>query len=288
MATTLALDSRNRDLYIASTRERKILRHTKAGVVTEFIRSGQDGFYGAASLLIDPQHRLLYATTGAVPFMVNYRPEDSGRSGIFAFDLNSGKLVRKVLLPPDGKQHFLNNLVMNHAGDIYICDSLASGIYKLQRGSGHLEVFIPSTVFRASQGLALSDDQKTLYLSDFSNGLWAVDLASRTPRKIDSPADIWLGGLDGLSRVPDGFISVQIGVKPARVLHLKLAPNAQKLTSVEILEMNHPAYAEPIQGIVDGDSFFYVANSQLNLGDSKTGAYAADQARPTVVLRLPL
>jgi sugar lactone lactonase YvrE len=288
VATTLAVDPATGDTYIASMRERKIIKRSKNGTVSDFIHQAQDGFYGGASLLIDSPHHLLYATTGAVPFMLDSRKEDYGRSGIFAFDLKSGKLARKILLPPDGKQHFLNTLVMDRKGNIYISDSLASGIYLLQSGSDHLEVFIPSNVFRASQGLAFSDDQRTLYVADFSNGLWAVDLASKDHRKIDPPGDVWLGGLDGLARVPDGFIAVQIGVKPERVLHLKLNSQEQKLASVEILEMNHPNYSEPIQGTVVGHSFLYVANSQLNLGDVKTGSFAADRAQPTVVLRLPL
>jgi hypothetical protein len=52
--------------------------------------------------------------------------------------------------------------------------------------------------------------------------------------------------------------------------------------------MSRADYEGPIQGAVDGNAFLYVANSQLDLGDGKTGAFAADRARPTVVLRLAL
>jgi hypothetical protein len=52
--------------------------------------------------------------------------------------------------------------------------------------------------------------------------------------------------------------------------------------------MNHPGYSGPIQGAVSGASFLYVANSQLDLGNGETGEFAAERARPTVVLRLPL
>jgi sugar lactone lactonase YvrE len=288
MATTLALDPANGDLYISSTRERKILRRTKAGAVTDFIHQAQDGFYAAANLLIDSKHHLLYATTSAVPFMLDYGPEDSGRAGIFAFDLKSGKLARKVLLAPDDHEHFLNNLTMDRAGNIYICDSLHSGIYKLAPGSEHLDVFISPDLLHATQGLAFSDDEKTLYIADYIDGLWALDMATKTPHKIESPNDLALAGMDGLTSVPDGFLAVQNGIAPPRVLHLKLDPKQQKLLAVEILEMNHPDYNEPIQGIADGNSYLYVANSQLNLGDPKTGAFAAEKAQPTVVLRLPL
>jgi len=290
VATGIAVDPRTGDTYIASVRQRKILRRTAQGAVSDFISEGQDGFLAGASLAIDAPRHLLFATTAAAPFMLGYSKEDLGRSGIFAFDLRSGKAVRKVMLPADSKRHFLNALAIDHHGSVYVSDTGVSGIYLLRPGTSELEVFIPSSAFRATQGLALSGDEKTLYVADYSDGLWAVNIASRTRRHLEAPAGEWLGGLDGLSRVQGGFITVQIGVKPERVLRLRLDEDekGQRITAVEVLEMSHPDYEGPIQGVVAGKEFLYVANSQLDLGNGETGAFASDRAHPTIVLRLPL
>lgn len=288
VATGMAFDPRTGDIYVASARERKIVRRTKDGVVSDFVKEAQDGFLGGDWLAIDIPRHLLFASTAAAPFMVGYRKEDFGRSGVFAFDLKSGKLVRKVLLPADGKRHILNALVVDRHGNAYVADSGQSSIYRLRRGADELEVLAAPSVFHAAQGLALSRDEKTLYVADYSDGLWALDLATKNKRRIEGPADVWLGGLDGLSRVEDGFITVQIGIRPERVLHLRLNPDRREIASVEILEINHPDYSGPIQGVVVGGEFLYVANSQLNLTNGQTGAFAADRARPTIVLRLPL
>lgn len=290
IATGVAVDQKTGDTYIASVRERKILRHSKNGKVSDFIYQGQDGFLAGASLLIDPARRILFASTAAVPFMIDYRPEDFGRSGVFAFNLKTGKLLRKALLAPDGKQHFLNALALDRDGNLYVSDSAGATVYRLPKTGKELETFIPTGVFRSTQGLAFSDDQKTLYVADFSDGVWAVDMATKNRRYLDRPNGVWLAGLDGLSRVPDGFIAVQIApaVRPERVLHLRLAPDGKKIDAVDILEMNHPDYEGPIQGAVSGDAFLYVANSQLDLGDPKTGSFAQDRAKSPVILRLPL
>src|SRR5271169_3264721 len=113
-------------------------------------------------------------------------------------------------------------------------------------------------------------------------------MATGARRHLEAPTDSWLAGLDGLSRVADGFISVQLRLKPERVVRLRTDPQGQRITAVEVLESNHPDYAEPIQGVVVGNAFLYVANSQLGLANGETGAFAVDKARPTVVLRLPL
>jgi len=288
VAAGIAVDSRTGDVYIASIRERKILRRTKKGVISDFARESQDGFLAGASLAIDPARKLLYASTSAAPFMVGYRKEDSGQSGVFAFDLKSGKLVRKAMLPADGKPHFLNALALDGDGNVYVSDSAAAGIYRLPRGASVLEVFLPKNDFSSTQGLAFSDDFKTLYVADYTDGLWALDMATKERRRVEGPADAWLAGMDGLTRVKDGFITVQIGVQPNRVLLLRLDAEKKRIATVDVLEMSHPDYSGPIQGDVEGNAFLYVANSQLNLANGQTGAFATERAVPTVVLRLPL
>jgi sugar lactone lactonase YvrE len=288
IATGIAVDPRTGDTFVASVRERKIVRRTKLGAVSNFVSEAHDGFMAAASLLIDSPHQLLFASTAAVPFMRGYRKDDDGKSGVYVFDLKTGKLARKVFLN-DNKKHFLNQMVISHEGDVFVSDSLTPGIYRLKYGDDRLELLAASSAFHSTQGLAFSDsDEKTLYVADYSDGVWALDLASGTRRHLEAPADMWLGGLDGLSRVADGFIAVQIGVKPERVVRLRLDTQGQRVTAVDVLESNHPDYNGPIQGVVDGSTFLYVANSQLGLANGETGAFAADRARPTVVLRLPL
>ena len=288
LATGIATDPRTGDVFIASVMQRKIVRRTKQGAVSDFIRSGQDGFLAGAWLAIDPNRGLLFASCAAVPFMSGYRKEDAGQSGLFVWDLKSGRLVRKAMLAADGKRHFLNSLVVDRDGNAYVSDSGAPGIYRLRRGADVLEVFVPDSVFRSTQGLAFSDDEKTLYVADYTDGVWAVDIATLERRRLQEPTDAWLVGLDGLTRVSDGFIAVQIGVRPQRVLRLRLDADGRRITDIRILEMNHPGYSGPIQGAISAGSFLYVANSQLDLGNGETGEFAAERGRPTVVLRLPL
>jgi sugar lactone lactonase YvrE len=288
VATGIAIDQKTGDTYLASVRQRKIVRRTKAGAVSDFIAEGKDGFLAGASLAIDSERHILYATTSAVSFMKGFRKDDDGQTGIFAFDLRSGKLVRKVTLVADRKPHFLNALALRRDGTVYISDSGTPGIYCLALEAAALEPIIAPDLFRSTQGLAFSADEKTLYVADYTDGLWALDLASKIRKHLEGPPDVWLGGMDGLSPVPDGFLTVQIGVRPERVLHLRLDPRRQRIASVDILEMNHPGYSGPIQGVVTGDEFLYIANSQLALGNAETGVFQADRARPTLVLKLPI
>lgn len=153
--------------------------------------------------------------------------------------------MRKVWLPTDRQKHFLNNLAVDRAGNVYVSDSLNSGIYELRRDGSTLEAIAPPAMFTGSQGLALSDDEKTLFVGDFVEGVWALDLATKTKRRIPVPANAYLVGLDGLAKVRDGFVTVQLQVQLARVVRLRMDPQWQHVVSVETLESNHPEYDAP-------------------------------------------
>ena len=288
MAAGMAFDATHADFYIASVRGRKVLRRTKNGIVSDFVREGQDGFLAGAGLAIDVPRHLLYASTAGVPFMKGAQKDDDGRAGLFAFDLQTGKTMRKVWLPTDRQKHFLNNLTVDREGNVYVSDSLNSGIYELRRDGSTLEEIVPPAMFTGSQGLALSDDEKTLFVGDFVEGVWALDLATKTKRRIPAPANAYLAGLDGLAKVRDGFVTVQLQVQPARVVRLRMDPQWQHVVSVETLESNHPEYDAPIQGTLAEGAFWYVADSQLETLDPKTGKFPIEKAKATVVLRLPL
>jgi hypothetical protein len=283
----LAIDAASGDLFIGSLRERKILRRGATGTITDFVPEGRDGLLGVGSLAIDGPRRLLYASATGAPHARGLAKEEVRRSGLFAFDLATGRLVRKDLLAEDGAVHALNNLAIDRSGNVYVSDSAAPGVYRWSAAAARLERFAPADVLPSTQGLALSPDETMLYVSDWSRGLWSVDLAAGAARKLSSPPGVWLGGLDGLTRFGDALVSVQIGVRPERVLELKLDAKGERVASARILEMSRPDYDGPIQGIADGESFLYIANSQLALVDPKSGAFAAQRARPTILLRLP-
>jgi len=286
VATGLAVDPTTGDVYVASVRERKIVRRTREGRVSDFVSTGQDGFLAGAGLAIDGRRGLLYASTAAVPFMLGYVPADQGKAGVFAFDLKTGNTARTAWLRGAGAgPHFLNNLVVERDGTVLVADSGSPGVYRWGPGSDALELLPWSTAFRSTQGLALSHGEATLYVTDWSDGVWAVNLANGERRKLEGPAGVWLGGLDGLTPVRGGFIAVQIGVKPDRVLRLRLDRTGAKIAAVEVLERNRADYAGPVQGSLDGKDFLYVANSQLNLVDG-TGAFPLERGKATVVLRM--
>jgi outer membrane protein assembly factor BamB len=141
---------------------------------------------------------------------------------------------------------------------------------------------------RSPGGLALSADERTLYVADWSQGLAALDLATGALAWMRPPAGTTVLGIDGLRRVGETLIAIQNGVTPHRIQRLTLAPDGRSLAASELLERAVPGWDEPTLGIVVDDALVYVANSQWpKFGEDGATPDPATLA-DLVIRRLPL
>src|SRR6185312_380106 len=90
------------------------------------------------------KRRLLWVCTASHAQMINFDAAENGRTGIFKYDLNTKKLMKKYLLPADSKPHWFGDLVLNSRGDVFASDSLTTGIYVLNQATDTLELFLES------------------------------------------------------------------------------------------------------------------------------------------------
>jgi DNA-binding beta-propeller fold protein YncE len=175
-------------------------------------------------------------------------------------------------------------VIVDSKGNIYTTDSNTPGVYRIPAGGSNLEIFVGPEYFRSPQGLCLSSDQKTLFVADYSRGVFAIDVESKAVHKLQSPATAVISGIDGLYAYQNSLIATQNGVTPNRVLQIFLDSSLNKIESVKILESNNKIFGEPTLAVIAKDSLFYVANSQF-------GKYLEDdkiQLNPPIILKLKL
>jgi sugar lactone lactonase YvrE len=274
--------------YVGSVRHRKVTRITRGGSADDVVKEGQDGLWAVLGVRADPRTGTLWVTTAAIPQMLGYLPADSGRSGIYAFDLASGRLKSRYLLPASAPGHLLGDLVVAPNGDVYATDSQDPVIWRVLKGSDQVQEFLRHPLFRSLQGPALHPSGRTLYVADYSHGVLAVDLNTRAVSALATPPRSTALGIDGLVWYAGGLIGVQNGVAPARVVRLALDPSGRRITAIELLD-RHPMATEPTIGTVWGKSFFYVANSQWEEYDDAGRLKAGVRLeRPRILeIRLP-
>ncbi|MBI5837622.1 MAG: SMP-30/gluconolactonase/LRE family protein [Candidatus Eisenbacteria bacterium] len=279
---------RRGEFYVGSVHRRKIVRVDRAGKVTEFASEGQDSLGEVLGMVADTTEGKLWVCSSEGPEMLGFEPGRAGRAALHAFMLRTGRYAGRVLPPDPDSAHNFNDIAQAPDGSLMVSDPLQRCVYRLGPGGQKLHLLVPPGPIVSPQGLAVSRDGRRLYVSDYARGLVVVDLPTREVRPVACPNDVTLYGIDGLSRHGDDLIAVQNGVRPARVLRLKLAADRDSVTSATILEMNHPEFREPTLGVVVENDFYYVANSQWPLFDPEGQLPPADRLKPPVVLRLPL
>jgi sugar lactone lactonase YvrE len=260
----LAHDPRDGSFYVGSVHERRIVRVSADGVVSEFAPAAFAGLMSVMGMQVDPDEGVLWVCTAGVAETGGLRDDNLGRSAVFKFDLESGQLLLHYHFSNSEQRRVVGDLALASDGDVYVSDARGSGLHRIRSGGDFLETFVQPGVFQSPQGLALSSDQRGLYVADYSKGVFYVHRATREAVRLKHPDNQTLLGIDGLVRDGDALIAVQNGTMPHRILRLELSEDGREITRVRVLAASLPEWDEPTLGLMVGDRFYYVANSQWN------------------------
>ena len=235
----------------------------------------------------DEKLNILWATTTAFPQMENFQKADDGKSGVFKYDLKTGKLLKKYLLSNETGKHGFGDLIVAKNGDVYASDSVSPNIYRIANGKDELELFLTSDNFASLQGLAFSTDEKIMFAADYSKGVFRIEMRGKKISELAVDAKTNPIAIDGLYFHRGNLIATQNGFDPHRVARFTLNKDFSAITKSETLEANQADFNEPTLGVIAGSDFYFIANSQWNL-TNENGTLAADKLKEPVILRLKL
>jgi hypothetical protein len=105
---------------------------------------------------------------------------------------------------------------------------------------------------------------------------------------VAAPDNVPLLGIDGLAAYGNSLIVTQNGIRPHRVTRLTLDPAGERVVKGEILEMNDPRFSEPTLGMVVGDAYYFVANSQWGMFDKDGVLAPVERLKAPIILKVPL
>ena len=259
----LAYDPAAREFFFGSTTKNKIVRCSSAGICKPFAT----GLGTVLGLKVDPVTRTLWATSNA-----------TNASGLFHYDIASGRIIRKFTLTGP---HVFNDLVVTQAGDVFVTDTRAGAVYRLRHTSGDLEILPGAEKLTAANGIALSLDETRLYVASFGDGISIVDPASGKTRPIARPPNVCLAYIDGLYAYRRSLIAIQNGPMTPRVVRLHLDSSGDRIVRLEVLERRNPIFDGVTTGVLTGRDFYFTANMQ----DDKPAGARFD---PLTVLRIAL
>lgn len=272
--------------YIGSTRKGKIIKVDGKGNESDFTSPRQDGLWQVIGMKVDEKRRILWVCSSLGENLVGYKKSETNPAGIFKYDLKTGKLIKKFVLDVLGEQHFFNDLTLNEQGDVFITHTFkGAAIFKIEHDSDKLEIFLQPERFANPNGITISKDNKTLFVAH-QFGVKTIDIATKEMRNLQYPDDVSAKGIDGLYFYENSLIVIQ----PAQnmVRRFFLDDTKQSVTRAETLEAHHPMFNVPTTGVIVGNGFYYIANSQFDSFNEDGTLFPMEKLFQPVILRVEL
>ena len=249
----LAYDPVQNAFYLGSTYQDEIVRCARGGCVA-FVSPHRDRLGEVLGLKLDASSHTLWSTSNS----------ENGAS-LRHYELGSGRLIRNY---PLSGNHLFNDLAISRRGDVFVTDTKEGSVYELPHGAASLERLASAHQFTAANGIALSPDDRLLYVASFGDGIAAVDVVNGPVQPIAHPADVCLGYIDGLYATKTSLIAIQNGYMLPRVVRFDLSGDGQRITGMKVLERRNPVFEGITTGDLHGNDFYFIANPQMDKVDN--------------------
>ncbi len=257
-------DAGSQRFFLTSVLEKKIVTVNPQGRLADFAPAPDS--WPMLGLKVDTKYGVVWATEVALDGFSSVPKPDWGRSAVVLYDLKTGKLLRRIEGP---RPSAFGDLVLSANGDALVSDGEGGGVYAVRRDSGVLER-VDDGQFISPQTPAYFSDGKHAFVPDYVRGVGVLDLVTKSVRWIPMDDRFALEGVDGLYVSGNGFVAVQNGTSPERVMAFALDAAMDRVVSERPIESATPAL-DPTHGAIVGDWFYYLANSGWNqLADDGT------------------
>jgi sugar lactone lactonase YvrE len=271
----LAYDAQRNVFYLSSLNRRKIVQIGLDGSISDFVPGDRFDLLPVLGIRLDPNTDTVWAASF----------KDSGQTELLHFDA-TGKLLGRFR--PDGSaKHGFNDLVIRKNGEVILTDSLANEVLRFDPVTRSFKVLPVHRPLFYPNGIALSGDDRTLYVAD-SLGVVRVDLTSGQTHDVNPGPRSTLAGIDGLYWHSGRLIAIQNGIGSPRVAAFHLSGDGLRVTQTTVLENRTNFCVLPTTGAIRGSDFFFIANSQIdNMNNDKVMDVTRLEAVRVGVLHLP-
>ncbi|MCC6562338.1 MAG: hypothetical protein IT478_13345 [Xanthomonadales bacterium] len=245
----------------ASVRDGSINLVDESGKVTPFIQAdAANGLLAVYGLAVDAKRDLLWVIGNGVPHRLGIQAADFGKAVLYQFMLSSGAFVGKVETPANHRPSILSSIALSPSGGVYVADGPARRIYRL--AGDQLEQVVENPKLTSIRGMAFNDDGSKLFFADYDLGLFGIEMNTGKAFAVAPHANLSLYGIEGLAFWKGQLLAVQNGFPPNRVMRLALDETQTRVTHAQALDAAKPEFGTPTQGVVVGDAFWFIANTQ--------------------------
>jgi sugar lactone lactonase YvrE len=264
---------------VTSIREHKIVALDASGAASDFAQAPNP--WPMMAIKVDRARHRVWATEFAIHGLIFSPASDQGRSAVLCYDLQTGKLLRRVEGPSGAG---FGDMLLLPNGDVLVSDGDQGGVYRLPANGAALER-LDHGEFISPQTPALAPGGRRIFVPDYLRGIAVLDLATRHVRWLAPQGRYALNGIDGLYCDRGRLIAVQNGTTPERVVVFTLNAQRSGIVSEKIIERATPTLGDPTHGVVLGNDFWYIANSGWDVIDDHGNLNPGARLTPARIMR---
>lgn len=257
----ITINAKTQTIFLNSLRHSKIVSCNLDGSnPKDFITNNQYGYLPGFGMFIKGD--TLYA-------LGNSLPKKNSKSILLLLNAKTGTFINSFS-PKDTTFKYLNDLAVAANGDVFITDSESNKIYVIQAKKSVLEVYLETDDVKNSNGIAISEDEKYLYLASNQKGIRIVD--RRTKRIINNPNQDYTG-IDGLKFYKNsliGIVNAKRGEMNGIFRYFLNKENTEITRKEKIFAFKDESKISTTLSISDGYMYF-VLNTQIDNLDSESG-----------------
>lgn len=277
----VAWDRHSGRTFVGSARDGRIVEVDARGRERMFVPPNSLATLG---LGIHPRLPLLCAVRTNATFDP---PAERLDNQLACYGLRSARLLRRLRLPAALQ---LNDLTWASSGHlVWLTDTGGGTVWQIDWPSGRIEQIAPRDSLPGANGLTASGDGRALFVAH-STGVARLDLDDkRLTARLPNATRETVAAIDGLTWTPSGLLGIQNVTTRGRVIRIQLAPDGQSIVAVRTLQSHHhAALDEPTTGVVVGERFRVIANSQLSHLMANRSVRANTKLKRPVLLDVPL
>jgi sugar lactone lactonase YvrE len=255
----IAVHTRNETLYLSSLHQNKIVAVSPKGIVRDLISSNAEGFKMGLGMKIDATGKTVWACTA-------YNDSTTHQSGLYQVDLETGRILQKFVRN-EQEDCFLNDLVLDRNGNIYITDTEQSSVFRWDAKTSSLSRWLQDEKLKWANGIALSPDEQTLFVASGLHGIQKIRVSTKEIAPIaGKETDFY--SIDGLAYYQNSLIGVigwpQDQPQTHRILRFRLNAD-QTLLKTDTIDINNPHINCPTTVAINKDQLYVLAKTNLGV-----------------------
>jgi hypothetical protein len=211
----------------------------------------------AIGIAADSARGRLWAIGTATVAHEAWQESHRGTTAVLGLDLATGELRESHVRAPGGAGFGFNDVAVADDGTLYLS---GTSLHVVRPGQDVPEPLPVDPPVDFCNGIVW--EPGVLYLG-MARGVGRVDLATGKLTPVSAPAGVDLRNFDGMYKVGDSLVGVQLGLGRWRVVRVDLDPSGTAATGLEVLEQENPEIAGATTGAVVGEELFYIARDRL-------------------------